>query len=63
MDKIDKVIKHFRSLREEMSVSSVSANNLSSGNIAGTSQAGDDPPIRKRNRYIWLKGIRKNWKK
>lgn len=62
MDKIDKVIKYFRNLREDAAI--VPTNSLAPGNIAGTSQAGDDPPVRKkkRNKYIWLKGVRANWK-
>jgi len=36
--------------------------NVGSGNIAGTSQAGDDPPVRKKKRYIYQKGVRKIWK-
>jgi len=48
MEKIDRVIKIFkRHLSEEMS--------LGSGQIAGTSQAGDDPPVRidLRTKYKW----------
>ena len=39
-------------------------NNVGSGNIAGTKEAGDDPPVRlkKRKRYIYMKGVRKTWK-
>ena len=39
-------------------------NNVGSGNIAGTKEAGDDPPVRlkKKKRYIYMKGIRKMWK-
>lgn len=34
------------------------------GKIAGSAEAGDDPPVRrrKRNRYIFRKGLRKLWK-
>lgn len=45
MDKIDKVIEHFRSLREEVSAPT---NALVHGKIAGTKEAGDEPPVRKR---------------
>ena len=36
-------------------------NNVGSGNIAGTKEAGDDPPVRlkKKKRYIYMKGVRK----
>ena len=38
-------------------------NNVGSGNIAGTREAGDDPPVRlkKKKRYIYMKGVRKTW--
>ena len=38
-------------------------NNVGSGNIAGTSPAGDDPPpARKKKKYIYAgRGSRKNW--
>ena len=34
------------------------------GKIAGSVEAGDDPPVRrrKRKRYIYQKGLRKLWK-
>ena len=39
-------------------------NNVGSGNIAGTVEAGDDPPVRlkKMKKYIYMKGVRKTWK-
>ena len=39
-------------------------NNVGSGNIAGTKEAGDDPPVRlkKKKKYIYMKGVRKMWK-
>ena len=39
-------------------------NNVGGGNIAGTKEAGDDPPVRlkKRKKYIYMKGVRKTWK-
>jgi len=38
-------------------------NNVGSGNIAGTREAGDDPPVRlkKKKKYIYMKGVRKTW--
>lgn len=36
--------------------------NLGAGKIAGTVEAGDDPPVKKRKRYIFGKGYRKIWK-
>jgi hypothetical protein len=42
----------------------VPTNALAHGKIAGTVEAGDDPPVRKRKRkrYIYQKGVRKLWK-
>ena len=39
-------------------------NNVGDGKIAGTVEAGDDPPVRmkKRKKYIYIKGVRKMWK-
>ena len=39
-------------------------NNVGGGKIAGTVEAGDDPPVRlkKKKRYIYMKGVRKTWK-
>ena len=37
-------------------------NNVGGGKIAGTVEAGDDPPVRKKKRYIYQKGVRKLWK-
>jgi len=39
-------------------------NNVGGGKIAGTVEAGDDPPVRlkKKKRYIYMKGVRKSWK-
>ena len=37
-------------------------NNVGQGNIAGTTEAGDDPPVKKpKKRYIYQKGLRKTW--
>ena len=38
-------------------------NNVSGGKIAGTVEAGDDPPVRlkKKKKYIYMKGVRKTW--
>lgn len=60
MSKIDKLISI---IREEMAVVSPT-NAVSTGKIAGTVEAGDDPPInkRKRKKYIYGKGFRKLWK-
>ena len=49
---IDKIIDIVRTLKEEGMI----ANALGApgeGKIAGTVQAGDDPPVRKKKRYIY----------
>lgn len=59
MSKIDKIISYFRSLNED----GVPTNSLSNGGIAGTSQAGDQPPVRKKRKKYISAGIgsRKLW--
>lgn len=59
MDKVDRVIEYFRGIREEVSAPT---NALVHGKIAGTKEAGDDPPVRKRNRFIYQSGLRKWWR-
>jgi hypothetical protein len=58
---LEKLISLIR-LREE--ASAAPTNNVGSGNIAGTVEAGDDPPVRlkKKKKYIYMKGVRKMWK-
>ena len=41
---------------------SAPTNNVGGGKIAGTDEAGDDPPVKKKKRYIYGgKGSRKMW--
>ena len=57
---IDKIISIVNTIREE----NVDAptNNVGSGNIAGTREAGDDPPVKKKKKYIYGgHGSRKMW--
>jgi hypothetical protein len=56
---LDKILQIVRSLNEE-----VPTNSLAGGQIAGTVEAGDDPPVkpRKKKKYIYMKGVRKIWK-
>ena len=56
---LEKVI----SLIREQAIAAAPTNNVGSGNIAGTREAGDDPPVRKRKRYIYSRGARKKWMK
>ena len=49
-------------LKRELSEEGVPpTNNVGGGQIAGTVEAGDDPPVRKKKRYIYQKGLRKTW--
>ena len=52
---IDKIISIVRLLKEEPTM------NVGSGQIAGTAEAGDDPPVRNKKRYIYQKNSRKWW--
>ena len=49
--RLSKIINIVRSLNEEMV-----ANNVSGGQIAGTVEAGDDPPVRKKKPPILARG-------
>ena len=58
-------MKTFRQFQEQlMSAPSAPTNNVGGGKIAGTVEAGDDPPVRlkKKKKYIYMKGVRKTWK-
>ncbi len=44
-----------------MGVGGMPTNNISGGKIAGSASAGDDPPVRKKKRYIYQKGLRRTW--
>ena len=58
---IDKIINIVRNLREEAMVATT--NNVGDGKIAGTKEAGDNPPVRKKKkRYIYGgRGSRRMW--
>ena len=54
---LQKIIDIVHKLQEEMV-----ANNVSGGQIAGTKEAGDDPPMKKKKKYIYGgHGSRKTW--
>ena len=58
---IDKIIDIVRNLREQ-AVMAAPTNSVGSGKIAGTKEAGDDPPVRKKKKYIYGgHGSRKMW--
>ena len=56
---LDRLISKIRSLKEE--AVATPTNNVGSGNIAGTAEEGDNPPVRKKKRYIYQKNSRKLW--
>ena len=58
--KIDRIINIVRSLKEEGEGGSPT-HSLVGGKIAGTVEAGDNPPVRKKKNYIYGTGFRKNW--
>ena len=59
---IDKFINKIRTLREQ-AVTGAPTNNVGSGKIAGTIEAGDEPPVRKKKKkYIYGgHGSRRMW--
>ena len=58
---IDKIISIVKSLREE-AVMAAPTNNVGAGKIAGTREAGDDPPVKQKKRYIYSgRGSRRMW--
>jgi hypothetical protein len=64
--KVDMIINIIRSLKEEGMVSGAPTTSLTSptdgkGHIAGTVEAGDNPPVRKQNKYIYGTGFRRPW--
>lgn len=63
MNKVDKLIAIVRSLKEDgaVPISGGPTNSLGQGKIAGTVEAGDNPPVRKQKKYIYGTGFRKNW--
>lgn len=58
MVKIDRVIQIIRNLKEEIGPTM----SMNHGQIAGSVESGDDPPIRKKKKYIsGGRGSRKFW--
>ena len=53
---LDKVLNMVRSYLYEQPT-----NNIGGGKIAGSVEAGDDPPVRKKKKYIYGRGYRKLW--
>ncbi len=58
---INRIISMVRTLKEEGAMA-VPTNNVGSGNVAGTKEAGDDPPVKKKKKYIYGgHGSRRMW--
>ena len=58
---INRIISMVRTLKEEGAMV-VPTNNVGSGNIAGTKEAGDDPPVKRKKKYIYGgHGSRRMW--
>ena len=58
---IDKIIDMVKSLRED-AMMAAPTNAVGTGQIAGTKEAGDDPPVRKKRKYIYGgNGSRRMW--
>tara|TARA_B100000902_G_C27118297_1_gene817272 strand:+ start:753 stop:941 length:189 start_codon:yes stop_codon:yes gene_type:complete len=59
----ERILNKILNIVRESLYEDVPTNNVGGGQIAGTVEAGDDPPIkRKRKKYIYQKGLRKIWK-
>jgi hypothetical protein len=61
---INRIISIVRNLKEDGMVTGGITNSLGKpgeGKIAGTVEAGDNPPVKKTNKYIYGTGFRKNW--
>ena len=56
MNKLDKLISIIHTLKEEGMLAGPPTNSLAGGKIAGTVEAGDNPPVDLR------RGKRRNWK-
>ena len=59
---LDKILGIVRNIKED--AAAVPTNSLAGGQIAGTKEAGDDPPVNKRKKKKYKKlppGSRKQW--
>ena len=55
-------MKTFKQFMSEETVAAAPTNNVGGGKIAGTIEAGDSPPVRKKKKYIYGgHGSRKMW--
>ena len=57
---LDKILGIVRNIKED--AAAVPTNSLAGGQIAGTREAGDDPPVKKKKKYIYGgRGSRRMW--
>ena len=62
MEKIDKIIKTIRELKEEVAMSASPPTNSSNAQGLGFDPESESPPVRKKKRYIYFgKNSRKWW--
>ena len=62
---VDKFLYLFREVMGAGAMGGAPTNNVGSGNIAGTAEAGDDPPVRKKKRRptpVGRYGTRRTWR-
>ena len=66
---INKIINIVRDLKEEIAGAAAPTNSMAGGKIAGSAEAGDDPPVRKKKKTLptilargKMKGSRTRWK-
>ena len=58
----EKILNKILDIVRESLYEDAPVNNVGGGQIAGTVEAGDDPPVRKKKKkYIYQKGLRKIW--
>jgi hypothetical protein len=60
MDKLDKLIKIIRELKEDVGAAVVPTNSANAAGL-GFNPYTETPPVNKRNRRIYGKGFRRNW--
>jgi len=63
---VNKFLYLFREMMGAGAVSGAPTNNVGDGKIAGTAEAGDDPPVRKKKRKptpVGRYGTRRTWRK
>jgi len=63
---VDKFLYLFREMMGAGASGGAPTNNVGSGNIAGTAEAGDDPPVKRKKRKptpVGRYGTRRTWRR